>query len=364
MTGNTTYGSVTGLWMYYHRTFITLGAEEEQALRGNTPDLPVSLVERLSAWSNLTGVRTNYTVDTEFRDLTIVGPDLESGPTDAEDDDRPVELTGFDATNVYSHGVQRYTNLDIEGYEVGLRPAPGGEVTIEGGRYANRETDIALTPARQVDRLVTIGGDIAFPGAEDDGRTTVAAESYLAPVVDSVEDWYRLDDRILLDPGVVPGGADGQQQLFYDVQPADAVPFGEQPSGEGLEEEGAPIPDRLIGLTNAELAAEGGPFGGVVASADAGEVPGIAGLVGSPTDAPEMVLDAGTILEQTLAEIEAESDGEDSDEDANDGSGEDGSSEDEGDGEEVPEEDVEEDDPLQAGADGTCARPVRKSSPP
>ena len=68
----------------------------------------------------------------------------------------------------------------------------------------------------------------------------------------------------------------------------------------------------------AELAEEGGPFAGSFAGADAGEVLGIAGLVGSPAPPPDSVLDAGQILQRLFDdELEAlEEDEEEGDEPA------------------------------------------------
>ena len=302
VTDSTTYGSVTGLWIYYHRTGITLDPAEIRRLRDSPPDLPLSVVDGVRSYANVTGVRANYTVDTEFRDVTIVAPGPEAEDLLRSEEARD-QFVGFDASNVYNHGVHRYIDFDIEGYPVGLLPSPGGEVTVEGGRFDNDEVDIAVTPARQEDRLLTISGLPSFPGADADGRTRIAADGTPITVVDSDETWYQLQDRIILDlDGAEP------RQLFYDEQRPDVVPFPEQPEIAEPDDPGEPVPEEHIGLTNAELVHQGGPFAGSLVAEDAVPQPGLDGLVGTPHARPELTLDAGDVLVNLLDGEDVEDD--------------------------------------------------------
>ena len=296
--GNQVYGSTVGFWTYYHRTDITLGEEEAAAVAADPPDLPSSVISDLTAWSNRTGVRTNYTVDTTFRDLTIVAAD------DVEpmrhDPDHNVRLgVGFDGTNVYNRGETRYENLDVSGYDVGLIPARNGRVVIDGGRFENRSVDIAFDEPRQVDRDALVTGDIQFPGASGGWPTTrFRAEANLNTIVDSEEDWYHLADRITLDYGEFDG-----DQLYYEAQVPDRVLWPEQPPQETPDDPGEPVPEDLLGLTAAEVAdRSGSPFAGALAPSDARSVDGVGGVVGTPSGVEPLARTHGDALRSALVE--------------------------------------------------------------
>ena len=112
-SGNTAYGSELGAQIYYHRTFIVI--EEEQEPQAGLQFQP-SVMEDLQLWGNANGMRINYTVDTIFRNIEIIGPADGLGDT------------GFDTLNFYNRGTHRYENLQIEGYEVGFSVPRSGAV--------------------------------------------------------------------------------------------------------------------------------------------------------------------------------------------------------------------------------------------
>lgn len=189
-----------------------------------------------------------------------------------------------------------------------MRPSVGGDVSVDGGRFANDEVDIALSSPRQVARqLHIVGAD--FVDADD--RVTIAANHDPRSIVDSDVEWYQIADRVLVST------PDGERQLFSHLQAPDAVPFPEQPVPfEDAEERGEPIAEHHIGATNEELAEDGGAFGGTVASGDASEMAGIDGLVGSVLAAPEEFdLDSRTILSENVAAEDDLDEDEDEEED-------------------------------------------------
>ena len=87
---------------------------------------PESRIEELTLWGNETGWMSNYTVDTVFSNLRIVGTTGEG--------------IGFDASNVYNRGVHRYEGFDVSGYEIGVHVSLAGDVT----EHLNRTDDLTV----------------------------------------------------------------------------------------------------------------------------------------------------------------------------------------------------------------------------
>ena len=277
---NEAYGSVIGTRSYYHRTDVTVGLDEALALGQSALGLPKSRVEDLTLWGNEFGYLTNYTLDTEYVGLRIVGT---SG-----------EGVGFDASHVYNRGLQRYEDFDVSGYEIGLIPARSGEIVVDGGRFDNREHDILVPEPRQFDRRVLITGEPRFDG---DG-TAVAALADMRTLVDADEEWFFLDDRITIDFGPHAGS-----QLFYAEQVGSNVLFTEQPEIAELDDPGTPVGEAYLGLTNSQLQRRFyNSFGGALASADARSVDGFVGLVGTPAPDPGPLPSADDILHGLIGE--------------------------------------------------------------
>ena len=268
--GNESYGSALGAQIYYHRTFITIEEEqEEQAALQFAP----SLVEDMDLWSNATGMLASYTVDTEFRDLRIIGPADESGDT------------GFDAaSNFYNRGTHLYENLSIEDYEIGFSAPRSGVIDVEGG-YFDNITDFYLNEPRQLGRRIRFGGDLRFgdrSGGMVEGerveRVYFEMDPELAPAADSANEHFLLDDQVLLDFGPYR-----DQQLYFFEQSANHILFPEPPDQLTPDDPGPTIGDEFVGVTNAEiLSVLGQSFGGAIAPSDAIELDRIRGLVGTP----------------------------------------------------------------------------------
>ena len=262
--GNEAYGSVIGARTYYHRTGVTLGPDEQLAIMGKALGFPQSRIQYLTLWANADGYLSNYTIDTVFERMTIVGTGDEG--------------VGFDASNVYNRGVHRYVDFDVTGHEVGIILSLAGEVSINGGRFDNGEVNVLVHEPRQADRRVSIAGNIEFAG----NGVRVAAVARPESIADSADEWFLLTDRILLDFGSHTG-----RQLFFPEQRADSVLYPSDPGDIEPENPGPRVARRFIGLTNAELRDRfGGSFGGSFATHDAIATSGLIGLVGSPAPDP------------------------------------------------------------------------------
>ena len=268
--GNESYGSVLGAQIYYHRTFITI--EEEQEEQAALRFLP-SVVEDMDLWSNANGMLLNYTVDTEFRDLRIVGPADGSGDTGVNA-----------ASNFYNRGTHLYDNLIVEGYEVGLALPRSGAIDVNGG-YFNNLTDFYINEPRQVGRRLRFSGDLRFGDrrggvveGERVSRSYFELDPEFAPAADSANEHFLLDDQVLLDFGPYQN-----QQLYFYEQSADHVIFPEAPKQLTPDDPGPTIGDEFIGLNNAAMQdLVGGSFGGAIVPGDAVELERFQGLVGSP----------------------------------------------------------------------------------
>ena len=267
--GNDSYGSVLGAQIYYHRTLVTI--EEDQESQASLR-FPSSLMEDMNLWSNANGMRINYAVDTDFKNLRIIGPADGSGDT------------GFDAAaNFYNRGTHSYENLLIEDYELGFAAPRSGIIELKDG-FFNNTTDFYLNEPRQLGRRIRFTGDIAF-GQRDFGvvdgeripRTYFEMDPDLSPAADSANEHFLLDDQVLLDFGPYRN-----EQLYFFEQSADHVLFNESPEQLTPDDPGPTIGDEFIGATNAEIRQTlGKSFGGALTPDDAREVPRISGLVGS-----------------------------------------------------------------------------------
>ena len=346
--GNESYGSALGAQIYYHRTFITI--EEDQEEQASLQFAP-SLVEDMDLWSNANGMLASYTVDTEFRDLRIIGPGDGSGDT------------GFDAaSNFYNRGTHLYENLSVEGYEIGFSAPRSGVIDVNGG-YFNNITDFYLNEPRQLGRRIRFGGDLRFGDlssglveGERVERAYFEMDPEFAPAADSANEHFLLDDQVLLDFGPYR-----DKQLYSFAQTADHILFPEPPDQLTPDDPGPTIGDEFIGVTNAEIySALGQSFGGAIAPEDALEVDRILGLVGTPAtglpalDPNPLPSDEEDLEEEDDSDDEDDGEGVDAEDDLDEEDGEEEEdSGDEGDGEDVDlEEDVEEDDDDEMDHDG------------
>ncbi|MEY2908272.1 MAG: hypothetical protein RLZZ602_795, partial [Pseudomonadota bacterium] len=267
-SGNIAYGSELGAQIYYHRTFIVI--EDEQRSQAALA-FQTSVMEDMLLWGNANGMRINYTVDTTFRNIRIIGPADGLGDT------------GFNALNFYNRGTHRYENLQIEGYEVGFAVPRSGEITVEGGRF-NNLVDFLITEPRQLGRRLRFTGDITFGDLQEgmvNGETSeriyFEMDADQRPAADSANEHYFLDDQVVLDFGSYNG-----QQLYFYEQQGDYVLFPEMPVQLTPDDPGPEVGEEIIGLTNAELQTMLElSVGGAIVPENAVQLERISGLVGT-----------------------------------------------------------------------------------
>ena len=283
--GNESYGSRLGAQIYYHRTLITI--EEEQQGQASLV-FPLSVVEDMDLWSNANGMMLNYTVDTQFSDISIIGPADGSGDI------------GLDAgSNFYNRGTHLYDNLVIADYEIGFALPRSGSIEVVGGYFDNL-TDFYINEPRQLGRRLRFSGDLRFGDRRDgvvDGervpRSYFELDPEFAPAADSANEHFLLDDQVILDFGPYRN-----QQLYFYEQSADYILFPEAPDQLTPDDPGPTIGDEFIGLSNGGIQSlVDNSFGGAIAPENAVEIDRIQGLVGSP--AAEMpVLDPNPLPEE------------------------------------------------------------------
>ena len=149
---NLAYGSAIGATVQYHRTGIVLTDEEREATnaKGKGYDVtlvspyPASRIENLTLWSNGNGIKTNLTQDVVFEDLLVVGTAGEG--------------IGIDG-GALNGGLHRFERPEVSGYGVGLLPAMGAEVTVNGGLFDNSEHNILVVGPRNGNDRVNVTGD-------------------------------------------------------------------------------------------------------------------------------------------------------------------------------------------------------------
>ncbi len=300
---NVTYGSVVGTQFYYHRTPVQLEPDELRQVRDLGITFPQSVIEDMTMWNNDEGLRINYTLDTIFRNITIINAEDQLGDV------------GFNGDNVYNRGEHLYQNFHIEGFEVGMIPSRNGLLTEDGGFFDNEEVDFDIQEPRQSNRRLEFTGDIQFgnPGAVHFDMT-----ADLRVIVDGVEDWFFLSDRVLLNFGEHAG-----KQLYYEAQAADFLLFPEQPEQASPDDPGFDVDEQFLEKTNQQLLDEFGmSFGGALLPDDAvGAPPNIIGLLGSPEVGDDPLSDNGLFDEDLDDELsDGDSDGDDSEGDSDGGS--------------------------------------------
>ena len=281
--GNTAYGSELGAQVYYHRTLIQVDTDQldiAQSLQGTVAD---SVLEDMTIWNSVEGFSASYALDTIFRNFTIVNPH-----------DAPGHV-GFDASNAYNRAGHMYENLEIEGFETGLIPSSNGQVVINGGQFNNAQ-DIVIQEPRQTHRRMEINGDIQFgdlSGLQINGdfvaRQNIVMDADLRSAPDSAEEWYLLNDRVILNFGDHNG-----EQLFFAEQATDQVLYTGQPGQLNSDDPGLEVNPDHFGLTNAQLQDMfGSSFGGVLTTEDAVDMvdDGIIGPIGVAASDPGLLPD-------------------------------------------------------------------------
>ncbi len=299
--GNTGYSAVKGLEIYYmHATFL---GDSEGAVDQDYRDTLASTFEDLTLWSiERNAIGFNYSENLTFRDVRIVGNGLAG-------------QVGVNAGHFHLLDDYRFENMQVEGFQIGMRVPTQGNIVIEGGEFRNQTDFWVMNP--QIDtrtlafRNVRFGDSPVSPPGDRVHIDMAADFTLFGRTQDGLESedpdkspvFFLMPDRITIEGGTLGGSS--AEGVYYREQEASFIPIPDPISIEDVS-----IPDEYVGLTNQELNDRFGfSFGGAIVPDGAQSRNGLSnGYVGSVAPPP------------TLFPIDPNDDGDDGD----DGDDEDG----------------------------------------
>jgi hypothetical protein len=257
---NLAFASGSGLETWFHMTNMTSGQ---------------SVIDGFTAWNTGRPMFIPYTGRTTIQDVTLVGN--RSNPWG----------TAIGRNSVTNNIT--YRNVHIAGFEVGIDVPVRRATIIEGGYF---ETIIGIEISTTVHKNRTVDINVDPETGEDPEfapltTTQLHGHTQWEIFMDGTPQVKHNDIETLFAPDVVRLGTVrlNGKQIYYLKQASDFVPF---PSGATIGDGLAGlIPPELLGKTNQQLWAEFGLApAGVIAPPDAVQIPGINGLVGSPSVYP------------------------------------------------------------------------------
>ncbi|MFT5325477.1 MAG: hypothetical protein ACI8P0_003347, partial [Planctomycetaceae bacterium] len=244
VSGNTAFGSRSGLETWFHQTNSNAGQ---------------SYIDDFTAWNVDRGIFNPYTGRTTIRNATLIG-----------NVDRP-NGTALGRNNVTNQ--MTYEDVHVVGWNVGI-DVPVNRTTVIRNGYFEAVQAIRISTAHDSLREVDILGDPEFVTLTD---SQLRGRSQFDIFMDGQISVKNRDIETYFTPDIVRLGTVrfNNHQAYYHKQAADFVPF---------PAEAAPdwMPAELIGKTNTELWTQYGIApGGTIAPEDAVEVDRVNGLVGS-----------------------------------------------------------------------------------
>ena len=244
VSGNTAFGSRSGLETWFHQTNSNAGQ---------------SYIDDFTAWNVGRGIFNPYTGRTTIRNATLIG-----------NVDRP-NGTALGRNNVTNQ--MTYEDVHVVGWSVGI-DVPVNRTTVIRNGYFEAVQAIRISTAHDSLREVDILGDPEFVTLTD---SQLRGRSQFDIFMDGQISVKNRDIETYFTPDIVRLGTVrfNNHQAYYHKQAADFVPF---------PAEAAPdwMPAELIGKTNTELWTQYGIApGGTIAPEDAVEVDRVNGLVGS-----------------------------------------------------------------------------------
>jgi len=257
---NLAFASGSGLETWFHLTNMTSGQ---------------SYIENFTAWNTHRAMFMPYTGQT-----TVVSPLLIGNRSHPYG----TAIGRNDVTNNIT-----YTDVHLAGWEVGIDAPVRRATVIEGGYF---ETIIGIEISTTVHKNRTVDINVSPETGEDPEfapltSTQLHGHTQWEIFMDGTPQVKHNDIETLFAPDVVRLGTIrfNGRQIYYLKQAAGFVPFPTgEPLGDGLA---GLIPPELVGKTNEQLWSEFGLApAGVIAPLDAVQVPGINGLVGSPSVYP------------------------------------------------------------------------------
>lgn len=184
-----------------------------------------SVIEDITAWNNRTGIDLPYTANMLVRDVTVIHYDPLIGET------------GIDSNDVT--GSVTYENANVDGYLIGLRAPARGTNIIDGGTFRN-VVNVLVDTATDV-RNLTITGAIDFQGWVS---PQFGFDVWMIPNLSLTQNTTDLQHVFLSDMVLLDYGSYSNQQVFFQEQTAEFVPFPQDEPG---------VLNEWIGLTGQEL---------------------------------------------------------------------------------------------------------------
>ncbi|MDA0283348.1 MAG: hypothetical protein O3B86_08330 [Planctomycetota bacterium] len=244
VSGNTAFGSRSGLETWFHQTSSNAGQ---------------SYIDDFTAWNVGRGIFNPYTGRTTVRNATLIG-----------NVDRP-NGTALGRNNVTNQ--MTYENVHVVGWSVGIDVPVNRTTVIRNGYFAAVQA-IRISTAHDSLREVDILGDPEFATLTD---SQLRNRQQFDIFMDGEISVKNRDIETYFTPDIVRLGTVlfNNHQVYYHKQAASFVPFPAETAPDWM-------PPELIGKTNSELWTQYGIApGGTIAPQDAVEVDRVSGLIGS-----------------------------------------------------------------------------------
>ncbi len=244
VSGNTAFGSRSGLETWFHQTHSNAGQ---------------SYIDDFTAWNVGRGMFNPYTGRTTIRNATLIGN---------VEHPRGTALGRNNVTNQMT-----YEDVHVEGWGVGI-DVPVNRTTVIRDGYFEAVQAIRISTAHDSLREVDILGDPEFVALTD---SQLRGRSQFDIFMDGEISVKNRDIETYFTPDIVRLGTVrfNNHQAYYHKQAADFVPFPAETAPDWM-------PPELVGKTNTELWTQYGIApGGTIAPEDAVEVDRVNGLVGS-----------------------------------------------------------------------------------
>jgi hypothetical protein len=244
VSGNTAFGSRSGLETWFHQTNSNAGQ---------------SYIDDFTAWNVGRGMFNPYTGRTTIRNATLIG-----------NVDRP-NRTAIGRNNVTNQ--MTYEDVHVEGWNVGI-DVPVNRTTVIRNGYFEAVQAIRISTAHDSLREVDILGDPEFATLTD---SQLRGRSQFDIFMNGQISMKNRDIETYFTPDIVRLGTVrfNNHQVYFHKQAANFVPFPAETAPDWM-------PAELIGKTNTELWTQYGIApGGTIAPEDAVEVDRVNGLVGS-----------------------------------------------------------------------------------
>ncbi len=286
-SGNTAFADGDGLETWF--SLLDFSTAQLATIAKDPKASLQTVISNFNVWNTGggTGIFDPYTNSLAFRNVTVLGALNNTNPN----------TTAFNRNDVTEN--LSYTDVNVQGWGIGINAPINGVNTILGGTFNNLKS-IYISTANDPGRVVNIadngaGDPIKFPDNLTTTTTTTttatstvngkAVTTKTTKTVVSDPQQYdiflqsnfnpKLEDiTTLFNPDVIKLGTVTfkGQQLYYDEQAADFVPFPAPANTDPTK--GLVPPSQLVGLTNQQIFDQYGlAIGGILAPSATGARP-------------------------------------------------------------------------------------------